>query len=248
MAFQEEQGQNRMEMNEMWFKKWFLNALRDEEVKGVIQKMTADAVVSIRLQVPDSTKVVELERKLESKEKSLQKAQDSLREAQQSQHVVKAELSSAKVALSSAKGELRKLQGLSDMKDVYDTYQSLSPAARKRLGGVINGRDLLTFVCSGVQESSLERFWCICNESMIDGDDDAKAMIRVFDRFFEVSQTLGTLDPVERLRVEEGDRFDNDLCTRIAHSAPTGSVKEVLFQGYRYSVSRKIVKKSLVRV
>lgn len=259
---------SKMEVNEMWFKNWFLNALRDEEIKGVIKQITAEAVVSVKVQVPEG-KVVELERELASKDRSLKAAEDQSRRVVKQLESVERERDKAKAKqkeaeelhegdtkryeeaqseLRSVKGELRKLQGLAAMAGAYEQYQKLSATTRKALNGVINGKDILSFVCTGSQESNLERFWDLCNEAYIDCDDDATIMSKVFDAFFDLAQTLGTLNKMERLSIGSGDRFDNDLCVRIARSAPTGNVKEVLFQGYRYVVSKKIVKKSLVRV
>ena len=258
----------KMEVNEMWFKNWFLNALRDEEIKGVIKQITAEAVVSVKVQVTGG-KVVELERELASKDRSLKAAEDQSRRVVKQLESVERERDKAKAKqkeaeelhegdtkryeeaqseLRSVKGELRKLQGLAAMAGAYEQYQKLSATTRKALNGVINGKDILSFVCTGSQESNLERFWDLCNEAYIDCDDDATIMSKVFDAFFDLAQTLGTLNKMERLSIGSGDRFDNDLCVRIARSAPTGNVKEVLFQGYRYVVSKKIVKKSLVRV
>ena len=259
---------SKMEVDEMWFKNWFLNALRDEEIKGVIKQITAEAVVSVKVQVPEG-KVVELERELASKDRSLKAAEDQSRKVAKQLESVERERDKAKAKqkeaeelhegdakryeeaqseLRSVKGELRKFQGLSAMAGAYEQYQKLSATTRKTLNGVLNGKDLLSFVCTGTQESNLERFWDLCNEAFIDGDDDAAMMAEIFNSFFDLVLELGTVNVRERLSVNAGDRFDNDLCTRIAHSAPTGSVRKVLFQGYRYKVSKKIVKKSLVLV
>ena len=258
----------KMEVNEMWFKSWFLNALRDEEIKCAIKQLTAEAVVSVKVKVPEG-RVVELERELESKDRSLKAAENqSLKVAKQLESAEKEcerarakqreseiqregadkRCEEAQAELKIAKGELRKLQGLSTMSGAFELYQKLPVSTRKVLNGVVNGKDLLSFVCTGAQESNLDRFWDLCNEAFIDGDDDAAAMAEIFNAFFDLAQTLGTLNARERLSVNSGDRFDNDLCTRIAHSAPTGGVRDVLFQGYRYKVSGKVIKKTLVRV
>lgn len=257
-----------MEVNEMWFKKWFLTALRDEEIKEVIKGITAEAVVSVKVNVPEG-RVVELERelalrdqslkavedrshqvaqKLQSTEKECEKARAEQRNSELQRVEANKKCEEAKAELRIARDEIRKLQCLSALGDVYDLYQKLSTSTRKTLNGVLNGKDLLSFVCTGAQESNLDRFWDLCNEALIDGDDDAATMVTIFNSFFDLVQALGTVNGRERLSVNAGDRFDNDLCTRIARSAPTGCVRDVLLQGYRYKVSQKIVKKSLVIV
>lgn len=259
---------HKMEVDEMWFKSWFLKALRDNEVKSAIKEITAEAVVSVKVRVPEG-RVVELERELQSKDRSLKAAENqSLKVAKQLEIVEKEcekararqkeseiqregayqRCEEAQAELRMVKSELRKLNGLSEMSKAFELYQKLPSSTRKVLNGVVNGKDLLSFVCTGAQESNLDRFWDLCNEAFIDGDDDASTMADIFNSFFDLIQMLGTVNARERLSVNAGDRFDNDLCTRIAHSAPTGSVREVLFQGYRYKVSKKIVRKSLVLV
>lgn len=94
----------------------------------------------------------------------------------------------------------------------------------------------------------MERFWDRCSESYVDGDEDAERLGALFDCFFCLTQEMGTIGSLERLNIREGDRFDVDVCTRVARSAPTGNIRSVLMQGYRYKVSGKVVKKSLVRV
>jgi len=236
------------ENTSMLFKGWFLNALKDQEVREVIKQITADAIVNIKLQVPESTKVVELERQLESTQKQLDMSNKRLDGARHDRDVSQKQAETANEELREAKSALKRLQGLAAMDAAYDRYKKLPPALRERLEDVLNGRDLLSFVCSGVQESSMERFWSVCNEAFLDDEKGARELTALFDEFFDLAQSLGTLVSQERLDVKPGSRFDNDLCTRIARSAPTGNVKEVLLQGYRYKVSRKVVKKSLVLV
>lgn len=227
--------------NAMLFKNWFLNALKDAEVRDVIKQITAEAVVGVKVQVPDSTRTIELERELRTKDRSLEKAQADRQEFVR-QHERDQE------SLKSARNDLKKFQVFSVVSDAYDAYKSLSPESRRAIESIVNGKDLLVFACSGVQESNLDRFWDVCNEYFIEGEREAQSLAKVFDAFFSLAQSLGTINSIERLSVESGDRFDNDFCTRISHSAPTGNVKEVLFQGYRYKSNRKIVKKTLVRV
>ena len=157
---------SKMEVNEMWFKNWFLNALRDEEIKGVIKQITAEAVVSVKVQVPEG-KVVELERELASKDRSLKAAEDQSRRVVKQLESVERERDKAKAKqkeaeelhegdtkryeeaqseLRSVKGELRKLQGLAAMAGAYEQYQKLSATTRKALNGVINGKDMWLFV------------------------------------------------------------------------------------------------------
>ena len=255
-----------MEVNEMLFKKWFLNALRDTDIRRAIKQLAADALVSGN---PPTRRIIELAREHETYDQSLKDADSqSLKLAKQLESATKEcekarsrqrelEIQCAgadkryekvQAELRTAKGELRKLQGLSAMSEAFGLYQKLPLSTRKVLNRVVNGKDLLSFVCTGVQESNLDRFWDLCNEAFIDGDDDAATMAEIFNAFFDLIQTLETVNVRDRLSVNSGDRFDNDFCTRIAHSAPTGCVREVLFQGYRYRVSKKIVKKSLVRI
>ena len=259
---------HKMEVDEMWFKSWFLKALRDDEIKSAIKEITAEAVVSVKVRVPEG-RVVELERELQSKDQSLKAAENqSLKVAKQLEIVEKEcekararqkeseiqregayqRCEEAQAELRMVKSELRKLNGLSEMSKAFELYQKLPSSTRKVLNGVVNGKDLLSFVCTGAQESNLERFWDLCNEAFIDGDNAAVMMAEIFNTFFDLLQTLGTVNVRDRLQVNPGDRFDNDLCTRIAHSAPTGPVATVVLQGFRYRVSKKVVRKSLVRV
>ncbi len=259
---------NKVKDDAMLFKNWFLNALRDEEVRKVIKHITADAIVSVKVTVPEG-RVVELERELAARNSSLKAVEDQANKvtrqlekaerecekarAKQKESEIQREdadkrYEDAQAELRSAKSELRKLQGLSAMSKAFELYQKLPMPTRKALNGVINGKDLLSFVCSGTQESNLDQFWDLCNEAFIDGDNAAVTMAEIFNAFFDLVQTLGTVNVRERLSVNSGDRFDNDLCTRIAHSAPTGPIATVLLQGYRYCVSKKVIKKSLVRV
>ena len=253
------------ESTTMLFKHLILAWLRDEDIADRIRQILLDPV-STKLPtiaraedptilVPKTNEIEdlrsecrELNRQVSSLNDKLSETERQLDQSQQAAKRLQAELDKQESSLEEVRVKLKRLGGFTTVEKAYATYQSLSERSRKRVGGIINGEDMLFFCCSGVQAEKLQEFCSICKSEFIEGEQDAETMTRLFDFFFDLGQKLGTLGRLEQLAVRPNGRYDVDTCTRIDGSDPAGNiVKEVLVQGYRQKISKRIVEPSLVR-
>ena len=253
------------ESTTMLFKRLILTWLRDEDIADRIRQIllgpvstklpTVARAEAPTILVPKTNEIEDLRsecrglnRQVFSLNDKLSETERQLDQSQQENKRLRAELGKQESTLEEVHEKLKRMGGFSTLEKAYATYQSLSERSRKRVGGIINGEDMLFFCCSGVQAEKLQEFCSICKSEFIEGEQDAEAMTHLFDFFFDLGQKLGTIGRLERLVVRPHGRYDVDTCTRIDGSDPAGNiVKEVLVQGYKQKISKRIVEPSLVR-
>ncbi len=250
------------ESTTMLFKRLILAWLRDEDIADRIRQIllgpvstklpTVARAEEPTILVPETNEIEDirsgcrgLNRQVSTLNDKLSETERQLDQSRQEIKRLRSELVKQEAALEEAQ---KRVGGFSAAEKAYATYHSLSESSRKRIGGIINGEDMLSFCCSGVQAEKLQEFCSICKSKFIEGEQDAETMTRLFDFFFDLGQKLGTLGRLEQLTVRPNGRYDVDTCTRIDGSDPAGNiVKEVLVQGYRQKISKRVVEPSLVR-
>ena len=148
----------------------------------------------------------------------------------------------------------RELQGLRDewsgRQRVYDRYLGMSQSLRNSLAGIFQGRDLWTFLVSGVQRDSLERFLEVCNATIMKGStEDVSAMNELFDYFFDtINGALSTSPIFSRQEVHVGDRFDPLQHAAAPGSRPSGHITRILLPGLVYVATGKLKRPAIVQV
>ena len=132
--------------------------------------------------------------------------------------------------------------------EVYQTFLKLNAEVRENSG--FRAEKFETFICKGAQRNSLDGIW----EAALDCKraekiDDARIFWNVFEYFVQLVNFAFGDNFIEILNTQIGDRYNTDIhSTSGTNSSTQGVVREVILAGYRNNNSKKIVKKSNVRV
>ena len=132
--------------------------------------------------------------------------------------------------------------------ELYQKFLSLEASARKDSG--LYAENFEAFICSGAQMKRLEGIW----ESALDSKRAGKiACAEIFWEVFAYCVRLVNAaqgdNIIEILNTQIGERYDTDKhSTSGTNSSTQGVVREIILTGYRNNISRKIVRKSNVRV
>ena len=132
--------------------------------------------------------------------------------------------------------------------ELYKKFLSLEASARKDSG--LYAENFEAFICSGAQMKRLEGIW----ESALDSKRAGKiACAEIFWEVFAYCVRLVNAaqgdNIIEILNTQIGERYDTDKhSTSGTNSSTQGVVREIILTGYRNNISRKIVRKSNVRV
>ncbi|MBO5351764.1 MAG: hypothetical protein J6A77_00540 [Lachnospiraceae bacterium] len=133
-----------------------------------------------------------------------------------------------------------------DLDSMYRLYCSLGAELHQKLDRVLCADNAELFLAWGVQWENLEALWDFMSYSVRDLDEAAReGLCQVFDYLFETYRKVN--DNYERLEVQVGDEFDEDIHTRSASSAVGGVITKILLRGYRGIHNGKI-KKSIVLI
>ena len=134
----------------------------------------------------------------------------------------------------------------SKLEAVFRIYRSLGGELHQELDRVLCADNAELFLAWGTQWENLEALWDFLSYRVRDlNEDDRVALCYVFDYLFEVYQKVNF--SYERLAVQVGDEFDEDIHTRGLNSAVGGTITKVLLQGYQ-AVHKDKIKKSIVLI
>ena len=132
--------------------------------------------------------------------------------------------------------------------ELYQKFLSLDESTRENSG--LRAENFMAFICSGAQMKRLEGIWESAIESKRAGRiNDAEIIWNVFAYCVRLVNAAQGDDIIEILDTQIGDRYDTDKhSTSMTNSSTQGVVREIILAGYRNNNSRKIVRKSNVRV
>ncbi|NJE27644.1 hypothetical protein E0L01_02535 [Megamonas funiformis] len=194
----------------------------------------------------DNTKLREEKRQIEKKlyecEKNLNKANGIIDSMQQE--------------IEEAQKEKSRLEyfsnGYGEIDSMFKTYQQLNEDIRDELQGIFGNADTpVMFFCNALQENHLDNFWDYISNKINSGKIDRnieKSLCKLFDFCFDMVNNSQQKPLYKRLQVQKGFDFDNTYMIKTADSSQLGNVKEVKLAGYVYTLSNKIVRRSLVLV
>ena len=129
----------------------------------------------------------------------------------------------------------------------YPLYEGLSSSTKESLKGIFKDDSLKGFLACGVQEKNISSFWdYIKDELREEKNGDIKNLKTIFYFFFEGYNRAYPMYEVQK--VEVGDNFDTEEYIKTNDSSVSGKVNEVVFAGWINAKTKKIVKKSIVRV
>ena len=188
------------------------------------------------------TEKEELEKKLAECEKNLNKANGIIDSMQQE--------------IEEAQKEKSRLEyfsnGYGEIDSMYEIYQKLNEDIRDELQGIFGNADTpVMFFCNALQENHLDNFWDYISNKINSGKIDRnieKSLCKLFDFCFDMVNNSQQKPLYKRLQVQKGFDFDNTYMIKTTDSSQLGNVKEVKLAGYVYTLSNKIVRRSLVLV
>lgn len=129
----------------------------------------------------------------------------------------------------------------------YELYLNLDSQTKKELANVICSETTETFLVSGVQLENIEALWDYITFKLNTCDvytiEKLKTILTYFFRLYNQA-----MNSYEFLNTEIGDELDEDFHTRGMNSQVSGKIKEVFLLGYRNQKTKKVIKKSIVRV
>lgn len=130
----------------------------------------------------------------------------------------------------------------------YELFSSLSGDTKSSLSGIFKDTSLKGFVSCGVQEKNILSFWEYIKTELQEGkNSDTERLIQIYNFLFK--QYRRAFPVYELQKVTKGDEFEP--LSHINHSsskAVSGTITEVLLQGYINTKTSKIIKQSVVRV
>lgn len=194
----------------------------------------------------DNTKLREEKRQIEKKlyecEKNLNKVNEIIDSMQQE--------------IEEAQKQKNRLEYFSnsygEIDSMFKTYQQLNEDIRDELQGIFGNADTpVMFFCNALQENHLDNFWDYISNKINSGKIDRnieKSLCKLFDFCFDMVNNSQQKPLYKRLQVQKGFDFDNTYMIKTTDSSQLGNVKEVKLAGYVYTLSNKIVRRSLVLV
>jgi hypothetical protein len=130
---------------------------------------------------------------------------------------------------------------------IYALYEGLSSSTKASLKGIFKDDSLKGFLACGLQEKNIVSFWdYIKDELREEKNIDIKSLKTIFYFFFEGYNRAYPMYEVQKVVL--GDEFDTEEHIKTNASSVSGKVDEVVFTGWVNSKTKKIVKKSIVRV
>lgn len=196
--------------------------------------------------IVDNTKLrdkkEQVEKKLNECEKNLNKANGKIDSMQQE--------------IEEAQKQKNRLEyfsnGYGEIDSMFKTYQQLNEDIRDELQGIFGNADTpVMFFCNALQENHLDNFWDYISNKINSGKIDRnieKSLCKLFDFCFDMVNNSQQKPLYKRLQVQKGFDFDNTYMIKTTDSSQLGNVKEVKLAGYVYTLSNKIVRRSLVQV
>ena len=163
------------------------------------------------------------------------------------------ELETLRTEKNSVEGERDNLkqqlaERFADGWELYQKFLSLDISTRENSG--LRAESFMSFICSGAQMKRLEGIWESALDSKRAGKfDDAEILWSVFAYCVRLVNAAQGDNIIEILNTQLGERYDTDKhSTSGTNSSTQGVVREIILVGYRNNISRKVVKKSNVRV
>ena len=151
------------------------------------------------------------------------------------------------------RGELAELQTQLDERfadgwALYKTFLMLDDEERENSGLYFD--NFKEFICSGAQQKRLEGVWEAALDCKRGGKfDDAKIFWEIFKYCVGLVNAAQGTQVISILNTQIGERYDTTNHSTSGTDSPTqGVVQEIILAGYQNNLSRKIIRKSNVRL
>ena len=132
--------------------------------------------------------------------------------------------------------------------EIYRKFLRIDSATRQNSG--LYTENFASFICSGAQMKRLENIWDAALDSKRERNfDEAEIFWEVFKYCVRLVNAAQGDKVIELLNTQIGEGYTSDKhSTGGTNSAAQGVVREINLVGYRNNISKKIVRKSNVRV
>ncbi|MCI5910035.1 MAG: hypothetical protein MRZ46_00085 [Oscillospiraceae bacterium] len=194
----------------------------------------------------DSQKIKELESELESVKDELEESKSELESIKSELEKSKSELESAKDELEESKSKLESAKKqLSDyekyFKDIFALYKKSCEVLEEYKDKVkISLEDPVSFIASISNEKNLNSYYDYISYEL------SSLKPQVTDLFNEFVEIMCRMNPEYSL-IDNNCQLDDNFHIE-KNKKHTGMIDKVIIKGYKYTVSGKTVKKSLVEV
>lgn len=132
---------------------------------------------------------------------------------------------------------------------IYEVYQKLSPALKNTLSGIFQGETIEQFLFCGVQKQNVELLWDAIKIRAIDeNEEELDELKEIFIFFFHAYNSTFSKPLFELHTVNENEKYDNEKHVRTSKSRVSGPIKETLLHGFININSKKIERKSIVKL
>jgi len=247
-------------------KKELLELLKDEEIQEAIlaikksKKKKENSLEDIIKEKDEEIEVLkglvekfkkcfaDEEVKTENLTKNLNLKDNELRELEEAKNRLKNEVKE----MQSEKNKLSKKvdfyrDNFEKELSTYTLYKELSSSTKASLKGIFKDDSLKGFLACGVQEKNISSLWDYVKDELREEENsDIKSLKAIFYFFFEGYNRAYPMYEVQKVAL--GDVFDTEEHIKTNASSVSGKVDEVVFTGWVNSKTKKIVKKSIVRV
>ena len=132
--------------------------------------------------------------------------------------------------------------------EIYRKFLRIDSATRQNSG--LYTENFASFICSGAQMKRLENIWDAALDSKRERNfDEAEIFWEVFKYCVRLVNAAQGDKVIELLNTQIGEGYTSDKhSTGGTNSTAQGVVREINLAGYRNNISKKIVRKSNVRV
>jgi len=140
-------------------------------------------------------------------------------------------------------------ENYSELEKAYTSYKKLSDTTKFALEGVFGAENSpISFLAGALHEGHLESLFDYVATSINNGapQNEIEILRGLFDFAFDAANYGRREKIFTRLDTQAGIDFDNDEMRKTSDSAQSGTVKNVLLTGYKYSRTDKVIKPSLV--
>lgn len=188
-------------------------------------------------------KIENLREEVERHENSLRQKKSEIEELLKSVEEKKS-LLAEKTALLAEYAE-----NYSELEEAYNSYKKLSDNTKFELEGVFGAGDSPTnFLAGALYENHLESLFDYLATAINNGENQNEIEIlhKLFDFAFNANNNGRREKIYSRLNIAEGFDFDGEEMRKTSNSSQSGTVKNILLVGYKFSRTDKIIRKSLV--
>jgi DNA repair exonuclease SbcCD ATPase subunit len=129
---------------------------------------------------------------------------------------------------------------------IHKTYLSIQKEHGTFLKSLFKSESIEVFFANGVQDTTIDALWDYIKDAIIEGKNRIEELKQIFFYFFEFFNKTYNSPLFEFSKVEEGDKFSDNLHIKVNDYAYSGNITKIVFKGYYNTNTEEIVKKTLV--